>query len=124
ATLLPQEAAHVARVPTQNPEAYDLYLRALAISNRAYDQYGLTRVVMPQAIELQQQALAQDPNFALAAAMLARAHMYMFFFAPDRSETRLAAAKAAAEQSLRLQPELGEGHFALAFYWYWGFRDY
>ena len=124
ATLLPEEAAHVASVPTQNAEAYDLYLRALAFFNRANDQYGLTKAVMPQAIDSLQQALAKDPQFALAAALLGRAHMYVFFFSPDRTEARLTAAKNAAEQALALQPDLGEAHFALAFYWYWGFRDY
>ena len=124
ATLLPEEAAHVGSVSTQNAEAYDLYLRALAFSNRANDQYGLTPVVMPQAIELLQQALAKDAKFAVASALLARAHMYIYFFAPDRTDARLAAARNAADQALALQPELGEGHFALAFYWYWGFRDY
>ena len=124
ATLLPEEAAHVASVPTQNAEAYDLYLRALAFSNRANDQYGLTKTVMPQAIDLLQQALAKDPKFALAAALLGRAHMYVFFFSPDRTEARLTAAKTADDQALGLQPDLGEGHFALALYWYWGFRDY
>ena len=79
---------------------------------------------MPQAIELLQQAIAKDPKFALAAALLGRAHMYMYFFGPDRTDARLAAAKDAADQALALQPDLGEGHFALAFYWYWGFRDY
>jgi serine/threonine-protein kinase len=69
-------------VPTQNAEAYDLYLRALAFSNRANDQYALTRVLMPQAIELLQQAIAKDPNFALAAALLGQAHMYYVFFRP------------------------------------------
>jgi len=124
ATLLPEEIAHVANVPTQNAEAYDLYLRALAFSNRAEDQYGLTRVVMPQAVDLLQQALIKDPKFALASALIARAHMYIYFFAPDRTDARLAAAKDAADQALALQPELGEGHFARALYWYWGFRDY
>jgi len=124
ATLMPEEAARVASVPTQNAEAYDLYLRALAFSNHANDQYGLTPVLMPQAIDLLQQAIAKDPAFASASALLGRAHMYMYFFAPDRTEARLAAAKDAADRALSLQPELGEGHFALAFYWYWGFREY
>ena len=124
ATLMPEEAARVASVPTQDPAAYDLFLRALAFSNRANDQYGLTPVVMPQAIALLDQAIAKDPNFALASALLARAHMYMFFFGADRSDARLNSAKEAADASLRLQPDLGPGHFALAFYWYWGFRDY
>jgi len=47
-----------------------------------------------------------------------------YFFAPDRTDERLAAAKAAADRSLALQPDLGDGHFALALYWYWGFREY
>jgi TolB-like protein/Flp pilus assembly protein TadD len=124
ATLMPEEAARVASVPTQNAEAFDLYLRALAFSNHANDQYGLTPVLMPQAIDLLQQAIARDPTFAKAAGLLGRAHMYMFFFAPDRTDARLKAAKDAADMALTLQPELGEGHFALAFYWYWGFREY
>jgi TolB-like protein/Tfp pilus assembly protein PilF len=124
ATLMPEEAARVASIPTQDAQAYDLYLRALAFSNRANDQYGLTGVVMPQAIELLQQAIARDPKFAKAAALLARAHMYMYFFAPDRTDVRLKSAKDAADQALALQPDLGEAHFALAFYWYWGSREY
>jgi TolB-like protein/Tfp pilus assembly protein PilF len=124
ATLLPEEAERVASVPTQDTEAHDLYLRALAFANHANDQYALTPALMPQAIELLQQALARDPTFAKAAALLGRAHMYMFFFGPDRSQARLAAAKDASEQALRLQPDLGEAPFALAFYWYWGFREY
>jgi Flp pilus assembly protein TadD len=121
---MPEEAARVASVPTQNAEAYDLYLRALAFSNHANDQYGLTPVLMPQAIDLLQQAIARDPAFAQASALLGRANMYMYFFGPDRTAARLAAAKDAADRALSLQPELGEGHFALAFYWYWGFREY
>ena len=124
ATLLPEEAARVANVPTQNAEAYDFYLRALAFSNRANDQYALTRVVAPQAIELLEQAIALDPKFALASAVLGQVHMLDYFFAPDRTDARLASAKAAVDQALALQPQLGEGHFALALYWYWGFREY
>jgi TolB-like protein len=124
AKLMPDEVARVASVPTQDPQAYDLYLRALKFANHANDQYGLTPVLMPQAIELLKQATTRDPQFAVAYALLGRAHMYMYFFGADRSETRLDAAKAAAERALQLQPNLGEGHSALAFYYYWGFRDY
>ncbi|MBS0464959.1 MAG: hypothetical protein JSS03_08215 [Proteobacteria bacterium] len=124
AQLLPAESARIASVPTQNQEAYDLYLRALAFSNRATDQYGLTKAVMPQAIDLLQQSLAKDPNFALASALLGRSEMFLYFLGPDRTDARLTAAKNAAEQALAQQPELGEAHFALALYWYWGFRDY
>ena len=124
AQLLPAESARIASVPTKNQDAYDLYLRANAHSNRAYDQFALTSTEMRLAIALYQQALAKDPGFALAAAMLAQAHMRTYWFLPDRSEARLAAARAAAEQALALQPDLGEAHVALGMYWYYGHRDY
>ena len=124
AKLMPDEAARVASVPTQDPQAYDLYLRALKFANHANDQYALTPVLMPQAIDLLQQAIVRDPQFAVASALLGRAQMYMYFFGADRTEARLDAAKEAAERALRLQPDLAEGHSALAYYYYWGFRDY
>lgn len=71
-----------------------------------------------------EQALVRDPQFALAAAALGRAHMLMYFGAQDRSETRLAAAKQAIDRALALQPDLGEAHFALGLYNYWGHHDY
>jgi TolB-like protein/Tfp pilus assembly protein PilF len=124
AQLRPQEVAQVAAVPTTNPAAYDLYLRAMEHYNRAHDQDVLTATEMPQAIAMFEQALGVDPQFALAAAKIADAHMRMYFNAPDRTETRLAAAKAAADRALALQPGLGEAHLALAEYYYWGHRDY
>src|SRR5712691_5797678 len=113
AQLLPAESVRLASVPTQNPEAYDLYLRANTHFQRAYDQSALTSTEMPLAIASYQQALAKDPGFALAAAMLAQAHMRTYWQLPDLTEARLAAAKAAAEQALALQPDLGEAHVAL-----------
>lgn len=124
AQLVPEEAARVAAVPTHSEAAYELYLQANAHFNRAYDQDVLVPRELPQAIPLYQRALDADPQFALAAAGLARAHMHMYFYAPDRSEARLAAAKSAIDRALALQPDLGEGHFALSLYLYWGHRDY
>jgi len=124
AHLMPAEAARVAAAPTQNPAAYDLYLRGMAHFNKAYDQDVLTAAEMPQAIALFEQALAADPKFALADAQLGYAHMFMYFNAGDRTETRLASAKAAVDRSLALQPDLGEAHFTLGIYHYWGRREY
>ncbi|MDQ3116063.1 MAG: tetratricopeptide repeat protein [Verrucomicrobiota bacterium] len=124
AQLLPAESARIASVPTQNPDAHDLYLRANAHFQRAYDQAALTSKELPPAIDLYQQALSKDPSFALAAAMLAQAHMRTYWELPDRSEARLASAKAAADKALALQPDLGEAHVALGTYWYYGHRDY
>jgi len=124
AQLIPEEAARVAAVPTHSEVAYELYLQGNAHANRAYDQDVLTASELPQAIVLYQRALDADPQFALAAAALARANMHIYFNAPDRTEARLSAAKAAADRALTLQPGLGEGHYALAVYNYWAHRDY
>jgi len=124
AQLMPAEAARVAAAPTQNPAAYDLYLRGMAHFNKAYDQDVLTAAEMPQAIALFEQALAADPKFALADAQMAYAHMFIYFNAPDRTEARLAAARTAVDRALALQPDLGEAHLALGLYHYWGRRDY
>ena len=124
AQLLPAESVRIASVPTRNPQAYDLYLRANAHYRRAYEQIALLPTEMPLAITLYQQALARDPGFALAAAMLAQAHMLTYWQLPDRSETRLAAAKSAVDRALALQPDLGEAHETLGMYWYYGYLDY
>ncbi|HEY8011278.1 MAG TPA: tetratricopeptide repeat protein [Rudaea sp.] len=124
AKLTPAEIASVAKAPTQNADAYDLYLRGLAHYNRANDEYILTSVEVPQAIPLFEEALAKDPGFALAASALAKAHMYAYWFQPDRTDARLATAKAMADRALELQPDLGDAHYALGLYLYWGFRNY
>jgi len=122
--LTSAETARIDKVPTSNAEAYDLYLHAGAHANRAYDDPSLSSSEIPAAISMYQQALAKDPQFALASAALARAHMQMYFFGPDRTNARLAEAKAAADRALTLQPNLGQGHYALGLYDYWGHRDY
>jgi TolB-like protein/Tfp pilus assembly protein PilF len=124
ATLLPDEAARVASIPTDNTEAYDLYLRGLAHYNRASDEYQLAAVEIPLAVALFEQALAKDPNFALAAAALSKAHSYAYWFGPDRTDARINAAKTMADRALALKPDLGDGHYALGMYYYWGHRDY
>ena len=122
--LTAAETAHIDRLPTRNAAAYDLYLQAGAHANQAYDNPMLSSSEMPSAIALYQQALDKDPEFALAAAALARAHMQMYFFVGDRSNARLTEAKVAAERALALQPSLGQAHYALGLYDYWGHRNY
>ncbi|MHA6204892.1 winged helix-turn-helix domain-containing protein [Dyella soli] len=122
--LTAAETARMDKAPTQNAAAYDLYLQAGAHANRAYDDPVLSSSELPLAIALYQQALDKDSHFALAAAALARAHMQMYFFGPDRTDARLAEAKTAADRALALQPNLGQAHYALGLYHYWGHRDY
>src|SRR5690606_12419185 len=62
-----------------------------------------------------QRAVDEDPQFALAHARLSMASL-LAFFASDGDRARLATARAAAEEAVRLQPDLALARIAMAFY--------
>ena len=113
------ERARLDARPTANLAAYDLYLRGKDYYERGYERENF-RI----ARQLLERAVALDSGFATAWAELSlvRAAEYWFFY--ERTEAALAGAKAAADQALRLRPDLPEGHLALGYYWYWGRLDY
>jgi serine/threonine-protein kinase len=119
AKLSPQEKARVEEIPTGNTEAYSLYLRANQIARNPdtlLEDYKA-------AEQLYLQAIALDPNFALAHARLASvcAEIFHFYEPLDTWKTK---ARAEAEIALRLQPNLAEAHFALGQCIYWMDQDY
>ncbi len=120
ATLTDSERAGLAKPPTNDPEAYDLYLRGREYASRA----ARTDDDWNSALALFAQAIARDPGFAHAHADAAQLHARLYWFGRDRSATRLALARAAADAALRADPNLPQAHLALGFYHYWGFRDY
>ena len=122
ANLSPREMAGLQMPPTRDLEAYDLYVRARDLFR--WSGIGDPHENGEKALPLLDQALARDPSFALAHYLASRIHGELFWFGYDKSWERLAKAKAAAETALRLQPDLGEGHLALAFYHYYSSRDY
>jgi TolB-like protein/Flp pilus assembly protein TadD len=119
ATLTPEEKIRVEQEPTQNAEAYVLYLRALPF------EQGADTLLQDykRAVDLYSQAIALDPSFALAHAHLAStcAEIFHFHDALDSWKTK---ARGAAETSLRLQPNLADGHLALGRCLYWIDEDY
>jgi TolB-like protein/Tfp pilus assembly protein PilF len=121
ARLSAEEQTAVAEKPTQNAEAYVLYLRGLE------QQAGLATYKGLWSLRAQErlfgQAVALDPNFALAHARLSQALAYIYqdFEPSDANRQR---ARAEAETALRLQPNLGEGYFADALCLYWIEKDY
>jgi len=117
--LSSREKQAVAAKPTENPDAYDAYLRGLAIWN----SLDLSPKTLQEMAEFYSRAVQLDANFAVAWANLSLVHT-LSFAEFDPTAARLAEAKQALDTALRLQPGLGEAHFALGLYRYRGLRDY
>jgi len=119
ATLSPQEKARVETKATNNPDAYVLYLRGRTYQTRPDNLLQ----DFQSAAQLYEQAIALDPNFALAHARLSAttSQIYHWF---EPTEAVKQKARTEAEQSLRLQPDLGEGHLALGLYFYYEDANY
>ena len=107
------EKENLARRPTENAEAYDLYLRAVDLSNR-----GLAKENFDASIPMLQRAVALDPKFALAWGRLAEQLGLAHWLYIRRTDQTIADAQAAAETALRLQPDLPEAHRAMGNVWY------
>ena len=122
ANLSPSEEAHLQEPPTKSLEAYDLYVRARDLFR--WSGMGDPQENGEKALPLLERALALDPQFALAYYLLSRIHGELYWFGYDKSSTRLETSKRAAETALRLRPDMGEGHLALAFYHYYSSRNY
>ncbi len=119
ATLSPQEKVRVETKPTDNTDAYVLYLQGREYQTRPDNFLQDFRT----AAQLFEQAIALDPNFALAHARLSAATSQIYhWFEP--TEARKQKARAEAIESLRLQPDLGEAHAALGLYLYYEEADY
>ena len=114
------EAGAIATAPTQNAEAYRLYLQGEEYRLRP----GYERQNFEIAQQLYEQALALDSTFALAYASLAHVHGHLHWFGYDPYPTRLERLRAAAEEALRLAPDLPQAHWAMGLVHYRGERDY
>ena len=122
ARISPREKAGLQGQPTRSLEAYDLFLQARELFR--WSGLGDPHENGERALPLLAQALTLDPEFALAHYLASRIHGELYWFGYDKSPARIAKAKTAAETALRLRPDLGEGHLALAFYHYYSVRDY
>jgi len=119
AKLSPNEKEGLDRRPTQNPDAYLLFLKAHEYANKMDQLHGMTS----KAVPLFEQAIKLDPNFALAFADLSLVESWLYH-SVDPTADRREKARFNADEALRLQPDLPEGHLALGFSYYYGDRDY
>ena len=120
AKLSPGEKMAIERHPTQDMEAYDLYLQARDLAAQLATKNGEN---WKKAIALADRAIARDPAFTLAYCLKGRVHILLYRYF-DHTPERLAQAKESAETALRLAPNLPDSHLALAHYYYHGFHDY
>jgi TolB-like protein/Flp pilus assembly protein TadD len=122
AKLLPNETNTVAAAPTKDPVAYDLFLKGEYAERAA--EVSRKRADYEEAASWYRQAIARDPQFALAMATLAENEMWQHWYFKRLSEAELEKVKDTAERALRLAPDLAEGHIALGLCYYLGQWQY
>jgi TolB-like protein/Flp pilus assembly protein TadD len=119
AKLSPNEKERLDRRPTKDSDAYLLFVQAHDYANRP----DRSRETSLKAKEFFEQAIKLDSNFAAAFAGLSMVESWMYHsFEPTPALRE--KARLNADESLRLQPDLPEGHLALGFTYYYGDRDY
>ena len=116
-----REEQVIAAKPTDNPEAYDAYLRGLA--------YTLKTAATPAnalgAQKYLREAVRLDPKFALSWALLSYVDALGYItLSPQPTVALREEARQAAETALTLQPNLGEAVLAKGYYYYGCLKDY
>ena len=120
AKLTGREEQALAANPTNNPEAYDAYLRGLVFEARS----NYSSDARFKAIDYYDMAVRLDPNFALAWARLSAAHALLYVNRVDTTAARRDAAREALENAQRLQPDSPETLLFTGYYQYWVLHDY
>jgi len=107
--LTGEEKARLAKRPTENTEAYQLYLQGRYYWNKR------TAEGLKKAVEYFQQAIEKDPSYALAYAGLGDSYNIMSWYDVLSPRDAFPKAKAAVLKALELDPRLAEAHTSLAY---------
>lgn len=122
AKLSPSEKAAIDALPTEDPAAYDAYVRGQK-SFRAVewtqDEMGLR-----QAARQFEEATTHDPHFFLAWCELARVNLDLHWYNHDHASECLARAERAVQTARQLQPRSGEMHLLEGKFLYMARRDF
>jgi TolB-like protein/predicted Zn-dependent protease len=108
AKLTGSEKRLIAKIPTTNPEAYELYLKGRFFWNKR------TAEDLRRSIDYFNQAIAKDPNYALAYAGLAQAWKLLPAFNGGAPQDCFPQAESAAKKALAIDGTLSDAHAALA----------
>ncbi|HEX8943873.1 MAG TPA: protein kinase, partial [Gemmatimonadaceae bacterium] len=108
--LMPADSQRVAKHPTDNIEAYALYVRAQLMRHDRVNTSAL-RATLDTATDMLQRAIALDPSFAEAHTALAQTYIGRLFNFEPNSDLRQ-RAEAEIAKALALDPSLGDAYFA------------
>ncbi len=121
ARITGREEEVIAAKPTDNPEAYDAYLRGLAYTLKNGDNPANALAAQKYLRE----AVRLDPKFALGWALLSYVESRAYRTQSLQPTAALREeARQAAETALTLQPNLGEAVLAKGAYYYYCLKDY
>ncbi|HEV2045000.1 MAG TPA: tetratricopeptide repeat protein, partial [Chthoniobacterales bacterium] len=120
AKLTGREEKAITLKPTANPEAYDAFLRGRA--SEALQMVSFKNRFI--AADFYTKAVSLDADFALAWARLGIANAMLYRLGQDHTPQRREQVRQAAETALRLQPDLGEAHVAMGYYFFHCLSDY
>jgi adenylate cyclase len=109
ARLTGSEQNAIAARPTENTQAYQLYLKGRFFWNKR------TSEDLKKAVDYFNQAIVADPKYALAYVGLADTYVIMPFYAAGPPEDCYPKAKAAAKKALEFDGTLSEAHASLAY---------
>src|SRR6266704_2200580 len=107
AKLTGSEKTAISKEPTANTEAYELYLKGRFFWNKR------TSIDLPKSVDYYNQAIAKDPNYALAYAGLADAYVLYPDYGVGAPAEFYPKAKETAAKAINLESTLGEPHAAL-----------
>ena len=106
AKLTGSEKSSIAKVPTTNPEAYELYLKGRFFWNKR------TAADLRKAIDYFNQAIEKDPNYALAYAAVAQSWLILPAYGGGSPKECIPPAEAAITKALELDESSSEAHTA------------
>ncbi len=122
ASLSARERSAIEKKPTENPLAYEYYLRGREVEERAlakvgsiFDVDGGTKAI-EEMISWYQKAVAEDPDFAQPYANLASLNAVIYRYGNDQTPGRAKKTREAALAAMRANPDLAEAHVALGIY--------
>ena len=117
AKLSPTEKAEIDQKPTSDLAAFDLYTRGKALIDGSPNSENAKEDLL-RGLDFLTQAVSRDPAFLVAYCQSARGHDLLYLYGLDHTPGRLASGQSAVDAAVRLAPDSGETHLAVASHLY------